>query len=333
MQVIDPPGVDFLSFWAAAHRPSLAYDLQAHRAIERMVADFPHPLPFPYPPTFLLVMLPFGLIPFPVAMATWLALGFAAYVLSTRKFVPLPYSFFHPALIPNALIGQTGLVTAALLFSAHILKSRPFLAGMLLGLLAIKPHLAALIPVALLAGREWKAIAGAACTTAALVTFATMAFGVEAWTAWLDLVKFQAGIDFQWNGLASVWALLRWAGVSPVFAGMAHAVVALAAASVTWKAWANNHKHKVAILAAATVLISPYLFSYDTVLLILPLTLLMPSRSGWAMWWCLMISILPHVELPAPNLTPIAALIALWALLRDHVSSQDVRFRSLAARP
>ena len=68
-----------------------------------------------------------------------------------------------PAVFINAVGGQNGTWTAALFGGGlSLLERRPLLAGGLLGLLIYKPQLALLIPVALLAGRHWRAFAAAA---------------------------------------------------------------------------------------------------------------------------------------------------------------------------
>jgi hypothetical protein len=72
----DPGSRDFISFWGAAKlamagTPALAYDGAALHAVQTEVANFDPGtgMPFPYPPAFLLAVLPFAVLPFPVAMA------------------------------------------------------------------------------------------------------------------------------------------------------------------------------------------------------------------------------------------------------------------------
>ncbi len=67
------------------------------------------------------------------------------------------------AVFINAVGGQNSTWTAALSGSGlSLLERRPLLAGGLLGLLIYKPQLGLLIPVALLAGRHWRASEGVA---------------------------------------------------------------------------------------------------------------------------------------------------------------------------
>ena len=53
-------------------------------------------------------------------------------------------------------------------------------AGILLGMATIKPQLGLLLPVALVAARQWRALAAAAATVAALVLLSAWAFGLDA---------------------------------------------------------------------------------------------------------------------------------------------------------
>ena len=74
----NPGSRDFISFWGAAKltlagTPELAYDNVALHALQIKAAAFdPNTgMPFPYAPAFLLLVLPFATLPFPVAMALW----------------------------------------------------------------------------------------------------------------------------------------------------------------------------------------------------------------------------------------------------------------------
>ncbi|MCB2132973.1 MAG: DUF2029 domain-containing protein, partial [Rhodobacteraceae bacterium] len=58
---------------------------------------------------------------------------------------------------------------------------RTWLAAVLIAGLSIKPHLAVLIPVALIAAGDWRLILRAAVTTAAAVAIPCAIFGLESW--------------------------------------------------------------------------------------------------------------------------------------------------------
>ena len=75
-----------------------------------------------------------------------------------------------------------------------------------------------------------------------------------------------------WHRMASVYAAARFAGLGAGPAWILHGLVALAALAAAAWVW---HRHadwgaRIAALAAATVLASPYMFGYDTLILIAP---------------------------------------------------------------
>ena len=175
----NPTDRDFISFWGAAQLalsgdPAAAYDQARLHEVQSAVVTFVNGdgMPFPYPPAFLLLVAPFGLLPFAVSLAVWSAATFAVFFVLIRRMFPQSgwlAAAFPPVFI-NAAIGQNAFVTAALFAGGMLfLQRRPFAAGLLLGCLVIKPQLGLLLPVALLAARQWRAIAGAATSSLGLL--------------------------------------------------------------------------------------------------------------------------------------------------------------------
>src|SRR5262249_24072486 len=142
--------------------------------------------PWVYPPTFLLLLLPFGLLPPLASLAAFLTSGFVALIAALRLHAAggLPYGILLftivlcPAVPFNVMTGQNAFFTAALLLAGFgILGGRPVLAGALLGFLSVKPQLWLMVPVALLAAREWRALAAAAATALLLALLTLPVFG------------------------------------------------------------------------------------------------------------------------------------------------------------
>ena len=143
---------------------------------------------FPYPPTALLPLWPIGLLPYQAAFVAWIALSLGAYLISigglTRSLAVL--ALLAPASTVAIAAGQSGFLLAALLIGGlRSLERRPILAGCLFGLLTCKPQFGLLLPVALLAAGQWRCVGAAAGMTAVLALVATLAFGSDAWAAWL----------------------------------------------------------------------------------------------------------------------------------------------------
>jgi hypothetical protein len=324
-----PKVVDFLSYWAAGRlaasgNAGSAYDIDLHHTVERGVVAFTGGLPFPYPPPFLLVATPFALLPFSAAFAAWVTLTGGLYALVAGRRGALPYALSQPPVVANALIGQNGFLTTSIFAGGlQLLPRRPMLAGAIFGLLVIKPQLGILLPVALIAGREWRAIAGAALSAGAGLLLALLAFGPDAYANFLQtLPSFAARLaagNWPWNEVASVYALVRFAGLTETVAMTAQVVIALIGAWLVWRAWRLKMEERGAILAAATLLVPPYLFTYDALLLAVPaLWLLKHPRERWVypvIWLLCFLPIANFFDLyPGPNTIPFAAMLCLWAL-------------------
>src|SRR4029079_13100508 len=91
-----------------------------------------------------------------------------------------------PAVYINVTHGQNGFLTAGLMGLGLVsLRTHPGLACCLSALLAYKPQFCMLIPVALIAARQWRCIAAGGLTLAAMTAATLLAFGPQSWTAFL----------------------------------------------------------------------------------------------------------------------------------------------------
>ena len=119
-----------------------------------------------------------------------------------------------------------------------------------------------------------------------------------------------------WYEFVSVFAFLRWFGIGPTVALAAHAFVAIGAAALTWIAWSRDWEEQVPILAAATLLFTPYLLTYDALLMIIPMGFWMrqeprPWLAG-ALWLLCLLPIAAYFHLyRGPNTVPLAAILFL----------------------
>jgi hypothetical protein len=281
-------------------------------------------VPLTYPPPFLLIVAPFGLLPYGVAFAAWIVATGLLYAVAASKHFRPAIALSHPGVLSNGLIGQNGFLTSAIfLFWTRWLDSRPVLAGAILGLMVMKPQLALLLPIALVAGRHWLVIAAAAASSLALLGIALLAFGIGAYQGFIGILPmyadFMGSASWPWNELASPYAFARYFGASAMTALVVHGGIAATAAAMVWRAWRLGWTDRVPMLAAATVLIPPYLFSYDALLLALPLaTLLAGQRRSSLVPIVWLLSALPLAGnfglFTAPNGLPLAAIILLVSL-------------------
>jgi hypothetical protein len=345
----DPYQMDFISYWAAARlalegNPAAAYDFAIHRAVE-LQATMVGGLPFGYPPSFMLLAAPFALFSYPVGAVAWVVATFALYALAVRLWRP---DFLWPALalppvLVNAITGQAGFLTAALfLGGAALLPKRPFIGGLLLGLLVIKPQLGLALPLVLLAGRQWRAIAGAAASSAGLLLVGLLVFGWRTHVAWIGQASLFASVASEglagWHRMASVYAAARFAGLGAGPAWILHGLVALAALAAAAWVW---HRHndwgaRIGALAAATALASPYMFGYDTLFLVAPFAWLVARGRHLlllaACWAVLLLGLLQTLGWSAgANLAPLAPIVLLALILAELRRDQPERGLSASA--
>ena len=281
-----PIGTDFSNVYAAGTliwqgRPAEAYQPALQHAEEQAVFGG-REVPFYgwlYPPFFFVVAFLVASLPYAWGLAIWLAASFAAYLAAMRAIVPRPETLLIAAAFPAVFInighGQNGFLTAALLGGAlHWLDRRPWLAGVLIGLLAYKPQFGVLIPVALLAGGRWNTIGAAAATVAALVAVSFVTLGGGVWHAFADSMTFTQTVVLEpggigWEKIQSAFSAMRmWgAGVRSAYA-IQIALALMLAASLAWL-WQSNalFELKASALATASLLATPYVLDYDLVVL------------------------------------------------------------------
>lgn len=294
-----PLGADFITFWAASHlglhgNPSDAYDILKIHAAEKLVAPATGMFAWLYPPTFFALILPLAKLPYLVSylffMLTTLA-GFLAVmwkVLPTRQSLLLALAF--PGVLVNFMNGQNAFLTAALAgLGLLLLQKRPVLAGVCIGLLAIKPHLAVLFPLALLITAAWSAMLSAAITSALLIGLSTVLLGPQVWDAFLGSLTYARQLNEQgalpWEKMPTVFAGARALELSLTTAYVLHISIALLGTLGMVTVWRRSADLRLrsASFVAATLLISPHLFVYDLLWLALPIAWL--TRHGMAHGW------------------------------------------------
>jgi alpha-1,2-mannosyltransferase len=350
------PGVDYMVYWLAA-RAAMAGDfalLADPVAFTDQINTHFHawlssPLPllaWLYPPHFLLIVLPFAVLPFALSYAAFQMTSFAAAVAagccfwagpSRRWSVWLVGLALAPATSVNAIAGQNALLTLALLLGgAGLLGRRDFAAGALLGLLSYKPQFAMMVPVALLAARSWPALAGAALSAACAVALSAAAFGLAPWWDWLAHTV-PGGLmggagDAAWSEAGRLWGLSVWAcatvlGAPGWFANAAQVAAIVLAAACVWIAFCGQlgRDRRMAVLLTATLIAAPHSSSYDLVLLAAAVLLLyratldgivsMPSLSLLVLPWCAPLATVPRSSVFGFGV-PAVILGLLWIMLR-----------------
>jgi hypothetical protein len=124
---------------------------------------------WPYPPTFLLILAPFAVLPYLYAFIAWdtiTLLGCVTVVHAiTRRPAAIALALACPFTAWNFLAAHNGFLTASLLGASLLsLERQPVLAGVFVGCLTCKPQFGVLFPIALVAARQWRTIASAGIT-------------------------------------------------------------------------------------------------------------------------------------------------------------------------
>jgi hypothetical protein len=298
-----PLGTDFMSFWTASKlalggAPWSPYDVAAHHAQQTRL--FGHDVgyaAFFYPPIFLLICLPLALLPYLVSLSVWLAATGVAYFRVVRTWLGKEFGAAPVLAFPAVMItvghGQNAFLSAALFGAgARWLDRRPWLAGVMFGCLAYKPHLGLVIPVALLAARRWRTFAAAALSVATLAGLSLAVFGAETWRAFIaDSAVSRAALEQGLVGdakMQSAFAAVRLLGGDLTLAyGAQIAAMAMAGGAVVWlQRRAFRAAAEGPALVAASLLATPFLLDYDLLLLAIPLAWMFREgvRSGFLPW-------------------------------------------------
>jgi len=338
-----PLGYDFITFWGASHlalegNAVGAYDPATILGAERLaVPENAQIFLWHYPPTFYLVILPLALLPYGLAFLLFVGASFAGYLAVIRRIVSLPGTWMPLVAFPGVLInlfhGQNAFLTAALMGGALLLLPlRPVLAGVLIGLLTIKPHLGILLPLVLLATGQWRALLCAALTTGLFLLISIAVMGQDTLAAFwhnLPLVRqvLEEGL-LSWDKMPTFFAFSRLLG-APIWAAyFLHLLVAVAAAACVLWVWLKTPLPNLrnAALVTGTLLISPYLFDYDLAWLGLSIAWLGLEgyRKGWlkgereilAVAWLLPLLMAPIVGLSHIQIAPFVLAGLLGVIVR-----------------
>ncbi|NPU66608.1 DUF2029 domain-containing protein [Bradyrhizobium sp. 83012] len=230
--------------------------------------------PYPYPPTFLVALIPLGLLALPVAYVCWISVTFALYGLATlgRNWRSLDglALLAAPTTLINAITGQNGFLSAALLIGGlRLLASHPIIAGALLGLLAYKPQFVLLMPVVLLASRSWRAIVSAVATTVIVAVVTSAALDPWIWLQWVmkfpdyqaQLGANQASLDHM---MPTVIAGLHALGAPPPVGITVQLVLSCAIVALVGGAWRRGITDRaIALVAVGSIIATPYAMIYD----------------------------------------------------------------------
>ncbi|QIJ74422.1 DUF2029 domain-containing protein [Methylobacterium sp. NI91] len=265
-----------------------AYHLPTLLEVQKALTGEQAFLPWTYPPPFNLVVA--ALAPLPISLAYLVFAGstLAAYLLVLRRIAGPHFATVVVALAPALFIavagGQNGFLTGTLIgLTALGLLGGRALAGLPLGLMVIKPHLAVGLAVCALVLRRWRCLGLAAATAVLAVALSTLVLGPAIWPAFLGGVEeakaFLAAGAYPLFRMISVYAWLRSLDLPAGLALAAQMATAVAVLGLIPLAlWNEMPRRQVVGLAAmASLFVSPYAYDYDLPLYGIALALLLPD--------------------------------------------------------
>jgi hypothetical protein len=276
---------DYSVFWAAANmaleHPDLIYNDVAITLRQAGIIDAGGALrPWAYPPTALIPLLPFSMLPYQLSLTAFVLVSGGMFLFAARQL------FERRALIAMALIalsqpvifaalnGQMILLVAAFAIGGLVVLPRsPVIAGVLLGVAAaIKPQLLVFAPLAMLAGRQYRAL-GAATLAGLAMVLVSLAFGLGRWTEWIAAVgRFRATVetlDILYRNVTPTGILWFW-GLTGAGQLVANGLFAIAGAVGVWTIFRGNHPLSIRLVALAGggLFAAPYAMNYDLALLV-----------------------------------------------------------------
>jgi hypothetical protein len=251
-----PLGIDFAPVWAAATNPDHAYDVQAVTRLQSdVLARDLAARPFAYPPTTLLLLLPFGFLGFWYAYAAFIAFSSALFVLALRSSSVSLWAMVFPPIVILLHVGQITLLAGSLLLLA-LASSNWTYRGVLFAIaVALKPQLTIFVPALLLLQRDWRSVALTFVVLSLIVAGSIAAFGLGLWQEWSqslrDLVQIvNANPSLAAHQISSSWFFLPLSLIA------------------VWLARKADAATQLGLVVGAALLILPYAMNYELALLV-----------------------------------------------------------------
>ncbi len=278
---------------AARGKIDAAYDSAQMIEAQAQIASIRFFMPYTYPPPFTLIADALARLPIGTAYALFALASFGLYLAVLRRIAGegllLVLLVLIPTIMLNLRTGQTGFLVAGLV-GAFLLawRDNKAVAGLPLGLLIIKPHLAVGAALLALFGRRWDVVGIATGVVAAAAGLATIVYGLGVWSAFLGAVReagaFLAAGHYPMYRMSSAYAFLLTIGLPAPAALATHfALAAVAAGLLIWTALARiDFRHRAALVCMLSLFVSPYNYDYDLALLGIALAFVLPDLAARA---------------------------------------------------
>jgi hypothetical protein len=337
-------GADFLQEWVGARmiltgNASTLYDLETFKAWQYnpdIVGFAWHTnqyFPPVYPPPHYLAFTPLACLPYRWATLIWLLSLIAAAFLSTKFIADIAVHhtskadasqipivrrksqylwmalLLFPSLLFSITLGQKSIYWLLLAcMTWRLLQSnRECAAGMVFGILSIKPTLFFLLPLVLLRYRRWRFFVGASLSVGLIWGTAACILPIDTWIAFARSLRNvgnyaeNSGYRLEWScnlmtlaySVPADWTYwCKWGFCLPLSIYIVFSVF-------EDKAYAVDSPEKSLMLLGSTVLISPHLYHYDLCILLLPILWLAATSTRLGTAYYLMLAVAVSVAAEA----------------------------------
>ena len=353
-----PYGADFLQEWVGAKlivtgNASKLYDLETFKEWQydsRLIGfcwDSENYFPPVYPPPHYMLFSPFAFLPYRWATVLWLVSLVAAAMISARTIATIVESyavrtgledslprcmksrylglglFLFPSLLFSITLGQKSVYWLLIVcLTWRLLQSqRDFVAGLLFGILSIKPTLFFLLPLVMLRHRRWQFFLGATVSVLVLWGTAFWIVPLESWVAFANGLKSAgsyaeiAGYRIEWScnlmtlaySVPDPWVTwCKWAMCVPLTMYLLYCVL-------SDKSHPIVSAEKALMVLATTLAVSPHTYHYDLCILLLPILWLAATspRQGFAYYAMLAVGVVVAEDMQELLHIPIVPILLI----------------------
>lgn len=278
--------------------------------------------------------------------------AYQSQAVRVAKPSPIPACFWpamllFPPLLLGLTMGQKGPIWLLVWSVTWLLMrgGRPLAAGLVFGLLSIKPTLFFLLPLVMLRHGQWRFVTGASLGWAALWGAAASALPSDVWTDFLAVAR-SAGDYHQHAGYQLMWS----SNLQSLVAGLPQ-WVPWWASGLLWMVPASYVLGRIAVqsqfrlhnsrdlcqVLLATCLLSPHLYAYDLVVLLLPICGMWHTHRREAVvilagLWLGMLASQPCLSAIGLPLMPVVLLAQFYWLSTVRPGQSSVR-KGVSGRP
>jgi hypothetical protein len=294
--------------WAAIYDPAVF--------LPPVTAAVGKPLPYLNPPELAWLVTPLSFLPYPLAAWIWTGLLAVAFVLvwslaaPGRSIVRLVHGLGAAVLLPvfvGVLFGQVSLlVVAAVAVSWWLVsRGRPWLAGVVLSAIILKPQIAFLVPLALLLAGYGRVFVAWLAVSVPLAAVTLLATGTEVFHEMSRSLQAVSGVP---GPIQS--SLLRQLPLPVAAVGIA--LVLGVCVLILWRGRGSGPSRPIAVGVIASVLVSPYINFYDLSALVLAAWLILRTNPPR---WQQVVTLGMYVPLYGAPIWPLVTLACICGWL------------------